>query len=347
MISFWAVMDTARLDYTLPEHLIAQRPAPERDASRLLVVDRADATFSEDVFSNIGRYLRAGDCLVLNDTRVIRARLRATKPTGGRVELFLLREREPGRWEALVRPSAKIRAGTRVVLRTGMSAEVGDSLVGGRREVWFDRPDVLKVLEAAGEIPLPPYISRDEPDPTDAERYQTVYSRAAGAVAAPTAGLHYTDALLERLDRQGIRRCTLTLHVGYGTFKPITAERLEDHRVDVEEYELGHSAAALLNETRKCGGRIVAVGTTSTRVLESCCRDGRFEPGAGETGLYIYPGYTFRAVDLLQTNFHLPRSSLLALVAAFAGTDLILEAYRYAVSREFRFYSYGDAMLVV
>lgn len=340
-------METARLDYALPEHLIAQRPADVRHASRLLVVDRAESSFQEDVFSNIGQYLRPGDCLVLNDTRVIRARLRATKPTGGKVELFLLRETASGCWEALVRPSAKVKSGSRVVLGNGMAVEVGKKLSDGRREVRFDRSDVLSVLESNGEIPLPPYIERANPDPVDADRYQTVFNRVPGAVAAPTAGLHYTESLLDSLEEKGIRRCTLTLHVGYGTFKPISVDRLEEHVVDAEDYELTESATAALNATRDSGGRIVAVGTTSTRVLESCFKNGRFEPGSGATRLYIHPGYEFGAVDALQTNFHLPRSSLLALVTAFGGVELILEAYRYAVSREFRFYSYGDAMLIV
>lgn len=340
-------MDTSRLDYDLPEHLIAQHPAEPRDASRLLVVDRSDQSIREDVFRNIGAYLRTGDCLVLNDTRVIRARLRARKPTGGHVELFLLRETAPGRWEALVRPSAKVKPGTQVELANGIAVEVGAQLDGGRRELRFDEPDVLNVLESTGEIPLPPYIERDHPEPTDAERYQTVFSRVPGAVAAPTAGLHYTEDVLRELDDRGIRRCSLTLHVGYGTFKPISVERLEEHAVDAEDFELSASAASMLNETRAAGRRVVAVGTTSTRVLETCFKSGGFEPGTGRTDLYIHPGYTFRAVDVLQTNFHLPRSSLLALVAAFAGVDLVLEAYRYAIAREFRFYSYGDAMLVL
>lgn len=339
-------MDTSTLDYTLPRHLIAQRPADRRDAARLLVVDRSEGSFQEDVFANIGRYLRPGDCLALNDTRVIRARLKAVKSTGGKVELFLLRELGRGRWEALVRPSAKVKPGSRVRLANGMTVEVGQPLPDGRREVAFERPDVLDVLESTGEIPLPPYIERDHDEPADADRYQTVFSRRPGAVAAPTAGLHYTDDLLCALGAQGIRRCTLTLHVGYGTFKPISVDRLEEHTVDSEDYELSEAAAAELNETRARGGRVVAVGTTSTRVLESCHRDGRFEASGGRTDLYIHPGYRFHAVDVLQTNFHLPRSSLLALVAAFAGVDLILDAYRYAITKEFRFYSYGDAMLI-
>lgn len=340
-------MNTSDLDYTLPERLIAQRPADRRDASRLLVVDRARQSFQEDVFSNIGRYLRVGDCLAVNDTRVIRARLRGTKTTGGKVEIFLLRERAAGRWEALVRPSAKLKAGSRVNLPGGLSAEAGAILPEGRREVVFDRPDVLAIMESAGEIPLPPYIARDREDPADAERYQTVYNRAPGAVAAPTAGLHYTESLLAELEAKGVRRCALTLHVGYGTFKPISVAQLEDHTVDEEEYEVTPATAAMLNDSRNSGGRIVAVGTTSARVLESCVRTGIIESGTGRTALYIYPGYAFRTIDALQTNFHLPRSSLMALVAAFAGPKLILEAYQYAVSKEFRFYSYGDTMLIV
>ncbi len=334
-------MDTAELDYLLPERLIAQRPAVERDASRLLVVNRDNGSFVEDVFAHIGRYLSPGDCLVLNDTRVIRARLRGTKPTGGKVELFLLTELEPGRWEALVRPSAKVKPGTMVALAGGLGATIGEVRTEGRREVWFDEPDVLALMESLGEIPLPRYIARDGQDPGDADRYQTVYGRAPGAIAAPTAGLHYTQPLLDALAATGVRRCTLTLHVGYGTFKPIAAERLEDHRVDDEEFLLSPETAAALNETRAAGGRIVAVGTTSTRVLETCFHGSRFEPRSGSTGLYIRPGHVFQAVDALQTNFHLPRSSLLALVAAFAGLERVQAAYRYAVDHEFRFYSYA------
>ncbi|GMU93618.1 MAG: S-adenosylmethionine:tRNA ribosyltransferase-isomerase [Candidatus Hydrogenedentota bacterium] len=339
-------MHVSELDYSLPEELIAQHPCPNRDESRLLVVDRASGRLRTDRFRNVASYLRAGDCLVLNDTKVIRARLRGRKPTGGRVEVFLLHEIAPGVWDALVRPSAKVRVGATVDF-SGVHAEIGETLGEGRRRVTFERPDVLSILEQRGEVPLPPYIHRDGPDPSDLTRYQTIYARAPGSVAAPTAGLHFTDETFASLDAAGISRVKLTLHVGYGTFSPIRTERVEDHTLDPEEFTLTDDTARHLNETRAKGGRIVAVGTTTTRVLESRFRDGLFRPASGSTSHFIYPPYTFQAVDILQTNFHLPRSSLLALVYAFGGKDLIQEAYRLAIRERFRFYSYGDVMLIL
>lgn len=340
-------MRTSELDYDLPEELIAQRPADRRDESRLLVLDRADRSMRCDVFRNVARYLRRGDCLALNRTRVIRARLHARKPTGGEVEIFLLREEAPGVWHALVRPSARVKPGTTVRVAGEVDATVEEPLPGGQRRVRFERPDVLDVLESIGEIPLPPYIRRDSAEPADAERYQTVYAQTPGAVAAPTAGLHFTPEVFASLDEAGVGRAYLTLHVGYGTFRPIQTEDVAEHRLEPEEFDLPEETAAALNRTREEGGRVVAVGTTCTRVLESQFRDGAYRPGHGETGHYIYPPYTFRAVDVLQTNFHLPRSSLLALVCAFAGTDFVLEAYRHAIRERFRFYSYGDVMLIL
>lgn len=340
-------MRTSELDYILPEALIAQHPAPNRDGSRMMVLDRAARSSQLDVFRSLPLYLRAGDCLVLNDTRVIRARLQGRKSSGGRVEVFLLRETSPCDWEALVRPSARIRPGTRVHLAGGVVATIGEAIEEGRRRVTFDRADVVALLEEIGEIPLPPYIHRHAPEADDAHRYQTVYAASPGAVAAPTAGLHFTPGVFAALEAAGVRRATLTLHVGYGTFKPITVDELGAHRVDPEWYAVSKQTAALLNDVRAKGGRIVAVGTTSTRVLETIYRDGRFEAGEGITDRYIYPPYTFRAVDALQTNFHLPKSSLLALVCAFAGRDFVMEAYRRAVEEQFRFYSYGDVMLIL
>ncbi len=340
-------MLTSALDYALPERLIAQHPAERRDASRLLIIDRKLAAFTEDQFGNLGNYLHAGDCLVLNDTRVIRARLKAEKASGGRVEIFLLREASPGEWEALVRPSARVKPGSVVKIGGVVEARIGEVLPGGARRVSFAERDVIGTLERIGEIPLPPYIHREQPDPRDAERYQTVFARRPGAVAAPTAGLHFTPELLDGLSREGVQRAYLTLHVGYGTFKPIQTERVEDHRVDGEEFELREETAATLNAARAAGGRVVAVGTTATRVLETQYREGSYRAGAGVTDLFICPPHTFHGVDALLTNFHLPKSSLLALVCAFAGTEPILRAYRHAVAREFRFYSYGDAMLIV
>ncbi len=340
-------MNTSELDYELPQHLIAQHPCEPRDAARLLVVDRASGSLREDTYRNVARHLRSGDVMALNNTRVIRARLRARKDTGGMIEVFLLRPEGPGQWLALLRPSAKARPGTWLNLAGGNRVRAGEVLEDGRRRVYFEQANVLEMLEAAGEIPLPPYIHRHTPESSDLRQYQTIYAQQAGAVAAPTAGLHFTDAVFQSLDAAGVGRVFLTLHVGYGTFKPISAERLEEHRVDPEEFLLDEAAARQLDETRARGGRVVAVGTTATRVLESRFRDGRYLPGEGLADTYIYPPYIFSGVDALQTNFHLPRSSLLALVSAFAGVELIREAYQYAVRHEFRFYSYGDAMLIL
>ncbi len=340
-------MEVSDLDYHLPEPLIAQQPCPERDAARLLVVDRQRGSFEESSFRELPRFLRAGDCVVLNDTQVIRARLHGRKSTGGQVELFLLKEEQPGIWTSLVRPSARVRPGTTVNLAGDISVEVGEVLPEGRRRVHFSRPDVLQVLESIGEIPLPPYIHRDIQEDSDLRRYQTVFAEKPGAVAAPTAGLHYTPALLEQLSAEGIAHTRLTLHVGYGTFKPITAAQLAEHHVEAEEFDFPEATAAQLNATRQAGGKILAVGTTATRVLETQHQDGRFVPGSGVTDTYIYPPYEFKGVDMLQTNFHLPRSSLLALVCAFAGRDLLMDAYHHAIKQEFRFYSYGDTMLIL
>ena len=375
-------MKTSDLDYALPEAQIAQHPCRPRDESRLLVLDRADQSMQMDIYRNVARHLEAGDCMVLNDTRVIRARLFGRKPTGGRVEIFLLHEEAPGVWAALVRPSAKVKPGSRVLLEkpglsqavaasrsetpafprespsaaggeTGLSRAlpscasvlVEDLLPKGQRRVRFDQPDVLSLLERLGHIPLPPYIRREDED-SDLRRYQTIYAAHPGAVAAPTAGLHFTERVLTDLDLAGVKRVSLTLHVSYGTFKPITVETLEKHRVDAEEFDFPEATAQALNETRAAGRRVVAVGTTVARVLETQYTGAAYRPRQGITEKYIYPPYAFRAVDVLQTNFHLPRSSLLALVCAFAGTEFVLEAYRFAVREGFRFYSYGDVMLI-
>ena len=340
-------MKTEDLNYVLPEQLIAQEPSTNRDESRLLIVHRDTGRLEEDVFSNVGAYLNAGDALVLNETKVIRARLKGLKKTGGQVEIFLLHETKQGTWEALVRPSSRVKPGTYVSIGDLLHAQVNDILPDGRRLVKFEENDVLRRLEDAGEIPLPPYIHRKEDVPGDSERYQTVYAHNLGAVAAPTAGLHFTPQLLESLEAKGIQRSYLTLHVGYGTFKPIQASDLANHSVDPEDFMFPENTADELNRVREKGGRIISVGTTSTRVLETRFIDGKFVPGEGETNCYIYPPYTFRGVDVLLTNFHLPKSSLLALVCAFGGKELILEAYRYAVENKFRFYSYGDAMLIL
>jgi len=340
-------MKTEDLNYTLPDELIAQKPAAKRDESRLLVVHRDSGRFEEDQFSNIGAYLNSGDSLVLNETKVIRARMKGVKKTGGHVEIFLLHETEPGIWDALVRPSARVKPGTFVSVGDVLHVQVNEVLPDGRRRIRFEENNVLQRLEDAGEIPLPPYIHRKEEVQVDSERYQTVYAHNPGAVAAPTAGLHFTPEVFENLEAKGIQRSYLTLHVGYGTFKPIQVPDLANHVVDSEEYYFSENAAGKLNAARNAGGRVVSVGTTSTRVLETRFIDGKFVAGDGSTNCYIYPPYTFRGVDVLLTNFHLPKSSLLALVCAFGGKDLMLKAYDYAVENKFRFYSYGDAMLIL
>jgi S-adenosylmethionine:tRNA ribosyltransferase-isomerase len=340
-------MKTDELFYDLPEDLIAQEPCEPRDAARLLVIDRRAGTYREDVFENVAAYLHPRDCMVLNDTRVIRARLKGRKATGGAVEIFLLKERAQGEWEALVRPGSRVKPGSQVLIGNIEEVEILDRLDSGRRLVRFQHPDVLSTLEQQGEVPLPPYVHREQPDERDAERYQTIYARAHGAVAAPTAGLHFTDRVFRRLHDAGVRRTTLTLHVGYGTFKPIQAEDVADHVLEPESFELSQESAQALNTCRQEGGRVVAVGTTCTRVLETQYRHGAYQHGEGVTAHYIYPPYTFRGVDVLQTNFHLPRSSLLALVYAFGGVELMREAYAFAIRERFRFYSYGDVMLII
>ena len=328
------------LHYELPDALIAQEPCPERDQSRMLVLNRAAGTIVEDVFSNLPHYLQQGDCLALNDTRVIRARLHGHKATGGKVEIFLLHEESPGTWTALLRPSAKVKPGTPVQLAGDVVAMAGEVLPEGRRRVYFDTPDVIQTLESIGELPLPPYIHRETQVDSDLRRYQTVYADRHGAVAAPTAGLHFTPEVFDALAAKGVDRAAITLHVGYGTFKPITVDKVEEHYVDPEDFFVSPEAAATLNRTRATGGRVVAVGTTATRTLETQFREGLFHAGEGRTDKYIYPPYDFGGVDVLQTNFHLPKSSLL-------GRDLVMEAYQHAIREKFRFYSYGDVMLIL
>jgi len=340
-------MLTDELDYYLPEELIAQHPADRRDEARLMVVHRDGGDVALDTFRNMPNYLRPGDCLIMNDTKVIRARLHGTKPTGGRVEIFLLRELAAGEWEALVRPSAKVKPSTAVTLRSGITVLVEERIDERTRRVVFDQPDVIPLLEQAGEVPLPPYIKREQPEDSDLTRYQTVYADKPGAVAAPTAGLHYTEDVFAALRDRGVAWTHITLHVGYGTFQPIATDKVEDHQLEDEEFELTQATAETIDAARASGGRIIAVGTTSTRVLETQYRQGTIQPGRGTSGTYIYPGYQFNAVDALQTNFHLPRSSLLALVYAFAGKDLTRKAYDLAIAERFRFYSYGDTMLIV
>ena len=420
-------------DYDLPEHLIAQEPSARRDSSRLLVVGRGSGKLFDSVFTELSGILRDGDLLVLNNTRVFPARLmgrrlrvtpRGDTILGGRVEVFLVSRIEPLVWETLVRPGRSLLPGARVEFARGkLTAEVLEWRERGRRLVRFEAADNFDaIIDRIGRTPLPPYIKRHEEDRLDAERYQTVFARERGAVAAPTAGLHFTPELLDNLRSDGIEIAEITLHVGYGTFQPVRVERVEDHRVEPETYSISEEAAASINQSLSEGRRVIAVGTTTTRALESAARQeadeqrgrgaeeqrgggaeeqrgggaeeqrsggaeglggastdesppphafappllrsssppplrssaalaprtsARIAPGTATTDLFIYPGFEFRVVNGLVTNFHLPCSSLLMLVSAFAGREIVLEAYRHAVEHEYRFYSYGDAMLIL
>ncbi|MDT7780736.1 MAG: S-adenosylmethionine:tRNA ribosyltransferase-isomerase [Acidobacteriota bacterium] len=351
-------MFISEFDYELPEELIAQHPLERRDASRMLVVSRSEASLRDGSFSGFPSELREGDTVVVNNTRVFPARLVGQRePTGGRVELLLVRpceDFEQTTWEVLARPARRLDAGARLTFGDGrLRAEVlsttGD---GAGRVVRFRAEgDFDALLEELGRMPLPPYIKREgnslDSHTEDRERYQTVYAASPGAIAAPTAGLHFTPRVFEELRARGVRLAEVTLHVGYGTFAPVRADDLGEHRVAAEHFEIGCAAAAEINATRERGGRVVAVGTTTVRALESAAdEERRIRAGRGETELTITPGYEFRAVDALLTNFHLPRSSLLVLVSAFAGRELVLDAYRHAVGERYRFYSYGDCMLI-
>ncbi len=339
-------------DYDLPPALIAQEPAPERTSSRLLVVERHSSRLSHCYFSDLFHLLPANCLLVLNDTRVFPARLRGQKESGGVVEVLLLRRvaGEGETWEVLCKGAQGMPVGSRLWFASELWAEWCSTPREGRGVLrLFPQDDLPVLLERLGEIPLPPYIKR----PTgghvqDRDRYQTVYARHPGAVAAPTAGLHFTEELLAALRDRGIETIFVTLHVGAGTFQPVRVERIEMHRMEEEEYELSAAAAEHINRAKAIGRKIIAVGTTTTRALESACtQEGQVEAERHHTSLFIYPGYRFRVVEGLITNFHLPRSTLLLLVSAFAGRDLILKAYAEAVAQRYRFYSYGDAMLIV
>jgi S-adenosylmethionine:tRNA ribosyltransferase-isomerase len=343
---------TSEFDYDLPARLIAQRPAPRRDGSRLLVLDRKAGTLEDRRFPDFLDYPSPGDVLVLNDTRVFPARLLGHKPTGAAAEVLLLNPL-PGdstgrKWEALVRPGGKLKPGRLVVVSDELRVRIEDSTPDGGRIVHLEgEGDPFELIERHGRVPLPPYIERPA-DQEDRERYQTVYADAVGSVAAPTAGLHFTTGLLEAAARKSVHVARVTLHVGPGTFRPVDVEDPRQHVLHSERWEMTPDTARLLNDARASGGRIWAVGTTSARVLETTVQsDRRFAPGSGWTELYILPPHEFRGVDGLVTNFHLPRSSLLMLVSAFAGTELVLRAYRHAVSEAYRFYSYGDAMLIL
>ncbi|HEU5317046.1 MAG TPA: tRNA preQ1(34) S-adenosylmethionine ribosyltransferase-isomerase QueA [Chloroflexota bacterium] len=338
-------MRTDDFDYHLPPELIAQTPVEPRDASRLLVIHRDSGQLEHRRFREIGEFLRPGDLLIANDSRVLPGRLFARKPTGGRVELLLLRELPDGRWESLARPANRLHPGQLLLFDNGGvdTAEVGERTESGAIALRFTVP-ASEILARHGHVPLPPYIKAPLGDP---ERYQTVYGRVAGSAAAPTAGLHFTPALMEALAERGVGFGFVTLHVGLDTFRPVQAERVADHQMHAELVVVPDQTAAAIRAARAAGGRIVAVGTTAVRSLESWAAAGGEGGWSGWTRLFIYPGYVFRAVDALITNFHLPRSTLLMLVSAFASRALMRRAYDEAIAREYRFFSFGDATLIL
>jgi S-adenosylmethionine:tRNA ribosyltransferase-isomerase len=336
-------------DFELPEELIAQTPLSNRDASRLMVLNKKTGEIRHETFRNIISYLRKGDCLVLNDTRVMPARLYGEKTdTGANIEVLLLKQLEGDRWETLVKPAKRVKIGTEITFGDGrLQAVCLDTLEHGGRVLEFSYQGIFyEVLEQLGEMPLPPYIKEKLEDP---ERYQTVYAREVGSAAAPTAGLHFTEQLLDDIRAKGVHIAFITLHVGLGTFRPVSVENIEEHDMHAEFYQMSEETAQLLNEVKQQGGRIIAVGTTSTRTLETVAtrHNGKFVAESGWTDIFIYPGYEFKGIDGLVTNFHLPKSTLIMLVSALAGRENILHAYHVAVKERYRFFSFGDAMLII
>ena len=339
-------MKTSDFWYDLPEELIAQTPLEQRDTSRLLVLDKDTGTVKHQHFYDIIEYLRPGDCLVMNDSRVLPARLLGHRPTGGAVEVLLLRDLGSKRWECLCKPGRKMQVGHEVIFGDGeLTATVVEVQDTGNRVVEFHYEGIfLEVLERLGKMPLPPYIKAEL---QDQERYQTVYSREVGSAAAPTAGLHFTNELLDKIREKGVKTAFVTLHVGLGTFRPVKAEDISEHHMHAELCMISAETAAVLNETRAAGGRIICVGTTSCRTLESLVNeDGSFEAKSKWTEIFIFPGYQFKAMQALITNFHLPESTLVMLVSAFAGRENVLSAYDEAVRERYRFFSFGDAMFI-
>ncbi|WP_407269572.1 tRNA preQ1(34) S-adenosylmethionine ribosyltransferase-isomerase QueA [Radiobacillus sp. PE A8.2] len=342
-------MNINDFDFELPEELIAQTPLLDRTASRLLVMDRDKQTLDHRTFSNITDYLKPGDCLVLNNTRVLPARLYGIKAdTGAKVEVLLLTQTEQDEWEVLVKPAKKIKTGTEISFGEGkLTATCVKEKDHGGRILRFDYEGIfLEVLNELGEMPLPPYIKEQLPDQ---ERYQTVYAKEEGSAAAPTAGLHFTTELLEEIEAKGVEVAFITLHVGLGTFRPVSVDTIEAHQMHSEFYQISAETAQQLNRIKQNNGRIISVGTTSTRTLETIARDhdGVFTEANGWTDIFIYPPYQFKAIDGLITNFHLPKSTLIMLVSAFAGQEFVLDAYRQAVKERYRFFSFGDAMLIL
>ena len=332
--------------YDLPEELIAQTPLQQRDASRLLVLDRESGAITHKHFYDLVDYLDSGDCLVLNDSRVLPARLLGTRSTGGAVEVVLLRDLGDGKWECLTRPGKKTRPGAELSFGEGaLTATVTDAIEDGNKILQFHYEGIfLELLDKLGKMPLPPYIKEEL---QDAERYQTVYSRNLGSAAAPTAGLHFTPELLDKIRARGVRVCFVTLHVGLGTFRPVKEEDIQDHVMHSEYCEIPEETAEIIRQTHQNGKRVIAVGTTTCRTLESfAAEDGTVQKSAGWTDIFIYPGYRFKCIDALVTNFHLPESTLVMLVSALAGREHILNAYQVAVKERYRFFSFGDAMMI-
>jgi len=351
-------MKTSKLNYDLPAELIAQVPSKVRSESRLLVLDRNFGSVTDTRFDKIGDYLKSGDCLVINDTKVLPARFYAKRLTGGRLEGLYLEQNDRGNWKVMLKGLRKIKIGETIELMDNQDQNISpykakflDKTPEGNclLQILSD-DDAVTVLDKIGFPPLPPYIKRDADADSarfDRERYQTVYAQSAGAVAAPTAGLHFTDELIKNLESKGVNFASVTLHVGAGTFKPVTVEDLEDHRIHSEFYHISGDNAERINHARFGGNRIIAVGTTSVRTLETAVDDNIIKTCSGQTNLFIKPGYQFKIVDSMITNFHLPGSTLLALVAAFAGLDKTLDAYKHAIEEQYRFYSYGDAMMIL
>ena len=339
-------MDVKDFYYNLPEELIAQVPITKRDESRLLVLDRESKTIEHKIFKDILDYLKPGDCLVRNNTKVIPARIYGKKETGANVEFLLLNNIEGDIWESIVRPGNKLHVGTKVIFGDGLlNAEILEVMEGGTRKVKFTYNGIFnEILDQIGLMPLPPYIHEEL---KERDRYQTVYAKYQGSAAAPTAGLHFTEELLEKIKEKGVEIANVTLHVGIGTFRPVKVEKIEDHHMHTEHFYIKPEDVEKINRAKQNGGRIISVGTTSTRVLESVANEqGLVREVEGDTSIFIYPGYKFKCVDALITNFHLPESTLLMLVSALAGKDYIMQAYNEAVKEKYRFFSFGDAMFI-